>query len=228
VELREYLSVLQRRWLIVVAVTGLALVVATLLAFRGPRAYEAATRVVVSVGVDSRAETPPYVYYRDYYAWLASEYLADDLSEIIKSDAFAADIAVVLGEGVDRSAIKEVIRTRKTHRILEITVLAPTAVQAQRIAAAVGRTVQEQSPKYLAQLASQNGQVRVLDEPVVKAATTTGSQLADIGVRALLGLLAGVFLAYMVDYLDSTVRTSKEIERMLALPVLGEIPGTAR
>jgi capsular polysaccharide biosynthesis protein len=226
-ELREYLSVVQRRWIIIAAVTALAMVVATALAFRGTRAYEASTRFVVSVGVDARNDTPPYVYYRDYYAWLASEYLADDLSEIIKSDAFAADVKAALGEDVDRASIREVIRTRKTHRILEVTVLGQTAGQAQRIASAVAQSVQTQAPKYLAQLGTANGQVRVIDDPVVKAATTTGSQLADIGVRTLLGLLAGLFLAFMVDYLDSTVRSSKDVERMLGLPVLGEIPSSA-
>ena len=227
-ELREYLGFLQRRWLIVLAVTGLAVVVAVAWALRGPRAFEASTRIVVSVGADASSDVPPYVYYRDYYAWLASEYLADDLSEIIKSDAFASDIEAVLGEDIAPAAIREVIRTKKTHRILEVTVFGQTAGQAQRIASAIAQTVETQAPKYLAQLATRNGQVRVIDAPAVRAATTTGSLMLDIGIRAMLGLLVGLVLAFAIDYLDSTVRSSKDVERMLALPVLGEIPGAAR
>ena len=61
----------------------------------------------------------------------------------------------------------------------------------------------------------------------MKAATTTGSLLADIGLRTLLGLMAGLFLAFVVDYLDSTLRTRHDAERALGLPVLGEIPSGA-
>ncbi len=204
------------------------MVVAAALAFRGPRAFEASTRIVVSVGADSSSDLPPYVYYRDYYAWLASEYLADDLSEIIKSDAFAADIEALLGEDIAPAAIREVIRTKKTHRILEVTVFGQSAGQAHRIATALAQAVEAQAPKYLAQLATKNGQVRVIDAPAVRSATTTGSLIADIGIRTMLGLVVGLVLAFAVDYLDSTIRTSKDVERMLALPVLGEIPGAAR
>ena len=45
-ELREYLDIVQRRWPIIAAATLLALVVAAFWALRGPRAYEATTRII--------------------------------------------------------------------------------------------------------------------------------------------------------------------------------------
>jgi capsular polysaccharide biosynthesis protein len=227
-DLREYADVIRRRWLIIVAVTVLSAIVAGAWAWRGPRAFEATTRMTVSVAPKSGpGEVAPYEHFREYYAWLSSEYLADDLSEIIRSDAFAEDIRLALNEDVDRSAIRDVVRARKTHRILEVTVFASSADRARRIGMAVGDVIQTKGSKYLAQLAEPSAQVVVIDEPVVKAATTTGSQLADIGLRTLLGLMAGLFLAFVVDYLDSTLRTRNEVEQALGLPVLGEIPSGA-
>lgn len=232
-DLSELVAVLARRWPIVAAITGLTLLVSAFFALRGPRAYEATVRLAVSVGnppvgAAVPPELPPYVYYRDYYQWLASEYLADDLSEIIQSDLFTGRVSQLINEEVSKQAIKDVTRVRKTHRILDVTIQASSPALAQRIAAAIIQEIKQEGQLFLAELATERGQVVPIDEPQVKSATTTGSLAVDIGLRGALGLLAGVALAFIVDYLDSTVRSSREIERTLGLPVLGEIPALGR
>jgi succinoglycan biosynthesis transport protein ExoP len=224
VELRDYVAAVQRRWPIVAIVTLLAILVGAFFTLRGPRAYESTIRLAVSAGADARGDTPPYVYYRDYYAWLSSEYLADDLSEIIKSDAFATDVKQALNQNVESGAIRQVIRTKKTHRILEVTVQASTEEQTARLATAIDQVIQTQGKKYLAQLASPNNQIARIDEPAVHPATTTSSVALDIGLRGLVGLLAGLLLAAAAEYLDSRLTSAREVERSLGLRVLGEIP----
>src|SRR5581483_11646764 len=241
-EIRQYFSIVPRRWPIIVVITLLTFVIAGAWALRGPRAYEATVRLAVSLGGDPAAiagasqisppipatgggqDLPPYVYFRDYYYWLAAEYLADDLSEVLRSDRFISDVGKYLDEDVRRVFVRDVIRTRKTHRILEVTVQAPQPEQAERIAAGINRVISEQGGKYLAQLATPSGQIAVLDRPVARPATTTGSQTLDLGLRGLAGLVIGLFVAFVVDYFDSTIRTAQEAERTLGLPVLGQIP----
>jgi len=224
VELRDYIAVVQRRWPIVATVTILALLVGAFFTLRGPRAYQATIRLAVSAGADARADAAPYVYYRDYYAWLASEYLADDLSEIIKSDAFAADVKRALNDPMEGAAIRQVIRTKKTHRILEVTVQAPTEEQAGRLATGIDEVIRTQGAKYLAQLATPNSQIARIDDPSVHPATTTPAQALDIALRGLVGLLAGLLLAVLAEYLDSRLRSARDVEQSLGLRVLGEIP----
>src|SRR3954452_15880600 len=162
-ELRQYLSIIPRRWPIIAIVTLVALIASVAFSFRGPRAYEATVRLAVSLSGDlpltaanisalsgpggpppPSAEVAPYVWYKEYYAWLAAEYLADDLSEVIRTDSFMSDVGKILDEDVRRVFVRDVIRTRKTHRILEITVQAPQPEQAERIAAGINRVIQEQ------------------------------------------------------------------------------------
>ncbi|MSQ23683.1 MAG: hypothetical protein EXR58_03895 [Chloroflexi bacterium] len=224
-ELRDYFLILRRRWPIIVGVVALTLVIAGGFSLRGPRSYEATLRLAVSVASATPAgDQPPYAYYREYYLWLAAEYLADDLSEIIQSDSFAKDLGTYLHEDVDPQAVRDVIRVRKTHRILDVTILAPEAERARRIAEAVVETVKTKGPTYLAELATPTGQVVAIDEPRVRPATTTGSLTADLALRGALALIVGLFLAFLVDYLDSTLRSPQEIERRLGLQLLGEIP----
>ena len=237
-ELRDYLSVLGRRWRIMSILFVLVLAIALTFVFRGPRSYEATQRLAVSVGdVQSAAlsgpaplptsDQPPYSYYREYYLWLASEYLADDLSEIIQSEVFAKDVSDYLKEDVDPAAIRDVVRVRKPHRILDISVQAPTADRARRLAEGISQTVRIKGPTYLAQLATPSGILVPLEQPRVRSTTTSSSLAADGGLRALLALLIALFGAFVVEYLDTTLRSSRDVER-LGLSVLGEIPVESR
>jgi capsular polysaccharide biosynthesis protein len=227
-ELRGYLGVLGRRWQIIALTTAIVAILAAVLSVRGPRSYESTVRLAISIGAESTGDPPPWLYYRDYYAWLSSEYLADDLSEIIKSDAFAADVAAYLHDEVSRSTFRDVVRPRKTHRILEVTVQAGDPEAARRIAVAVADVIRVQGPKYLAQIAQSGGQIVAIDTPTAHAATTTGSQLFDIALRASFGLLFGLFAAFLVDYLDTRFRTVREAEQALGVPVLAAIPPEPR
>ncbi len=46
----------------------------------------------------------------------------------------------------------------------------------------------------------------------------------NIALSLFIGLLAGVGLAYFIEYLDTSVKTVDDVERHLSLPVLGVIP----
>ena len=49
--------------------------------------------------------------------------------------------------------------------------------------------------------------------------------LADFLLRAALGLVAGLILAYLFEYLDDTVQDEADVEYWLGLPTLAVIPG---
>jgi capsular polysaccharide biosynthesis protein len=236
VEIGRYLEIIRRRWWLAALTTFAALLVAGLLAYRGAAAYKATLRVAVSTppteGCAGRPVLGPdgaplrtFDYDCNYYAWLSSEYLADDLSQVIQSQSFAEDIGAIMGEPVDPKAISDVLRTRKTHRILTITLTANTFERAQRLGDAIVQALRTQPGKYLAQLAADNGQIVVIDPPQTQRGDGPAAVAAGIGIAGLLGLLAGFALIFALDYFDPTVRDSRDAERTLGLPVLGEIPG---
>ncbi len=57
--------------------------------------------------------------------------------------------------------------------------------------------------------------------PTVPAST---QRLNAMLLAALFGLLASAGVAFLLDYLDLSVRTAEDVERRLELPVLGVIP----
>ena len=45
----------------------------------------------------------------------------------------------------------------------------------------------------------------------------------NIAIALVVGLMAGVGIAFLIEYFDNTVKNEQEIERLLELPVLGVI-----
>jgi capsular polysaccharide biosynthesis protein len=47
--------------------------------------------------------------------------------------------------------------------------------------------------------------------------------LLNVAIAMVVGLMAGVGIAFLLEYLDNTVKTEQEVEKLLGLPVLGSI-----
>jgi capsular polysaccharide biosynthesis protein len=112
--------------------------------------------------------------------------------------------------------------------LLDVTVQAGNAQEAERLGFAMAEVLQNRGALYMRQLASSSGHVAILDQPKPRPSTTTGSLVADLTLRGALGLVAGLFLAFAADYFDTTLRSRREVERLLDLPILAEVPALAR
>ncbi len=64
---------------------------------------------------------------------------------------------------------------------------------------------------------------RVVDPAVVAINPLRPKKLEIIGIALVLGLLAGVALVFVLDYLDSTLHSSADVERRLGEDVLGTV-----
>ncbi|MBV9896221.1 MAG: hypothetical protein JO020_18820 [Chloroflexi bacterium] len=229
-ELREYWGIIRRRWWLPLAVTVVALVASTVLGVHGATAFKTDMRLAVST---IPTPDPNSVLYYDptYYSNLDSEYLADDMSEFMTSRAFADEVHRELASSatpmdVDIDSIMTATRTKKTHRFIDITLTTPTFEQGDAIAGSISRILSDPNhvSQYLTALTAYHTQMEIVTPPVTHRANTLFGLISEIGLRTLIGLLVGLGLAFLVDYLDPSVRTREEAERLLALPVLGEIP----
>ena len=221
-ELREYGAILGRYWQLIAVITGLTLVASALMVTLGPAMYKAEFRLTVSVKPEPRQGN--YYMYDQYYTWLTSEYLVDDFGEVIKSDAFARDVSQRLGESVSAASIKRDLTTKKTHRILTVTVTTPSPQQSQDVANAMKEVMESRAPDYFAQLSTSGAVMRILDDPKAEPEMGPLRRILEIGLRTAVGLLAAVGLAFLLNYLDPSVRSTREAERLLGLPVLAEVP----
>ena len=96
-EIRQIWQIIRRRWRLPVLLTVLVGLF-SLLQMRpwqpAPPSYSASLRMLV--GVLPAAEADRTAYDPRYYAWLTSEYLVDDFTEVVRSDLFARNVSARL------------------------------------------------------------------------------------------------------------------------------------
>jgi capsular polysaccharide biosynthesis protein len=220
-ELRQYWRIVWRRWWLVAAVVGIVLVV-SLITYKEPEPVYVAT-LSFAIGIEgSEPVNAPSGDGRSD-AWLASEYLADDLSAVLKGGDFAARIAERVGLDVRAGTIF----ASREHRIMTVTVTWSDEEEVQAIAEAVGAEVQDAGADYFPQLLGVDAQAVLIDGPGIGQAGRSLTDKLDLPVRLLIAFVAGVGLAFLWDYLDDTVRERSEVEA-LDVPILGEIPRSSR
>jgi capsular polysaccharide biosynthesis protein len=224
-ELRAYGAVLRRHARLIGLITLATLIVSVGMALRGPSAYTASMRLAISVVPDPRVGD--FFRYDSYYSVLTSEYLADDLSELLRSEAFAADVSAELGNTVEPDAIVDLTRTKKTHRLLDVQIASSDPQRALAIAEAYERVLNTKLGEYLAFLQTNNGFVRIVNRPKVGRTNTLPLTAAEIGLRTMAGLLGAVGLAFLLDYVDDRLRDRRQVESFLGTTVLAEIPSTS-
>jgi capsular polysaccharide biosynthesis protein len=220
-ELRQYWRIIYRRLWIVVLLP--LLVVAVSFVARPQATHVSQANLRLAVGIVPENGEGKFFTYDRYYSWLTAEYLADDLSEVIKSRSFADEVSKRLGGTVAAGAIQGSTVPQKLHRILTVTVNAPTDQQALDIGNAIAATLRESGGEFFAQLSAQNAAISVIDPPALVPATTSLRQKLDLPLRLALAIVAALALVFLLDHLDDSVREASDVEKM-GLVVLVEIP----
>ncbi|MGQ9490979.1 MAG: YveK family protein [Anaerolineae bacterium] len=225
-ELRAYWKIIVRRWWLP---AGLALLVGllTLVMQRPWQPRPASFSATMRFNVGLQPERIPGVYtYDRYYTMLTSEYLVDDLGEIVRSQAFAAEVSRRLaGQGitVPAGAIGASTQPGKLHRILTVNVGWGDEAQLRAIADAIAATLTQSGAEFFGQFSADEADIRLIDPPAIGRVGRPAREQLDLPLRVVLALAAGIGLAFLAHYLDNTVREAAELEGM-GLTVLGEIP----
>ena len=225
-ELRAYWRIILRRWWLPGGL-GLLVLALTLVTNRPWQARPPTFNASMRFNVGVQPERIPGVYtYDRYYTMLTSEYLVDDMAEIVRSGAFAEAVSQRLadqGIAVPAGAIGASTQPGKLHRIFTVNITWPDEAQLRAIADAVAATMTQSSADFFAEFTSAEADIRLIDAPSISRVGQPARQQLDIPLRVLLALAAGVALAFLLDYLDDSVRDRGDLER-LGLPVMGEIP----
>jgi len=225
-ELRQYWRIVRRRWWVIAGLILVALVGSILFRSYPTPMYQATMRF--TIGVSPETDSDRITMDPLYSAYLASEFIADDFTEILKSQLFAGDVSSRLaGQGivVSPGAIQGYTVAGKQHRILTMQITWPDEGQVRAIAEAARQALEEENAKYFTQLGSEGAQVFVIDSPKVVSLGVSLMDRLEIPIRIVLGLVAGLGLAFLVDYVDDTIREPEEVEG-LGMSVLGQIPSS--
>lgn len=66
--------------------------------------------------------------------------------------------------------------------------------------------------------------VRILADAQIPNRPISPRPLLNVGIGLVIGAMIGIFLAFLLEFLDKTVKTEQEVEKLIGVPVIGIIP----
>lgn len=103
----------------------------------------------------------------------------------------------------------------------------------------VSLAVEDQDPKKAVEIANKTAEVFQKDIPDImnvdnvtiltkaevgeKLSPVKPKPLLNIAIAAIVGLMIGVGISFLLEFLDNTIKTEQEVEKVLGVPVLGSV-----
>ena len=220
----DILRIVARRWWLLLLPPAVVLVW-TVITYRTPQtAYQVTLRFAAGLPPE---QTPGVYNFDRQYAWLASEYLANGLSDVVHTSLFAQNVLKrwnAPGASISPEQLEAAMTADQTQSILEVYLTWPNAAQAAQLGQAINDELTQNGTSYWPQLSkAKGGPVVALDKPTPTGVAVSLRNRFDIPIRIIVAFIAGLALVFVVHALDPYLRDRKELERM-GCRVVGQIP----
>lgn len=217
--LSDILAVLRRRFWIVLLVAAVAVGAAALLSYVVlPPIYQASTSLIVN----ERSTVVQGTGTVDYGQIQTSRSLAVTYARIITSRAILQDTIDTLGlsETVKQLTKMTTVQVQGETEIIAITVKDKNATRAALVANTMARSFIDQLPSLMNRVEN----VSVIDRAVPVTDQVSPRPILNMAVALVAAVMLGTLLAFAVDYLDDTIKTSDDVKKLFGLRVLAVIP----
>jgi capsular polysaccharide biosynthesis protein len=216
ISLRELFAVLRKRlWLIVLITIIAATVSAVISFFVLTPVYESKTQILVN-----QAKNDQQLY--NTQTVQTNVQLINTYNDIITSPAILDKVIKELQ--LDKSAQtlsgQIQVTNAKDSQVAQIVVKDTSAKRATEIANTTASVFKKEVPKLM-----NVDNVKVLSKAALgeSASPVKPQPLMNIAIAVVVGLMVGVGLSFLLEYLDNTLKTEQDIENILELPVMGVI-----
>ena len=161
-------------------------------------------------------------------------------TQMITGDQFSVTqkLAVTYGEIIkSRAVLEDVIKNLKlenTYESLSGQITVSPVKDTQIISISVqdtnkqkARDIANEIPKVFAKEAkriTKANDIQVIDKAILPKDAVKPNKMMNIAIAAVLGMMIGLFIVFLIEYLDNKIKTPQDIEKHLGLSVIGVIP----
>ncbi|MGP4074862.1 YveK family protein [Halobacillus sp. K22] len=218
ISLKEIIEVLKKRLLLIIGLAaGAAIISALVTFFVLTPSYEASSQFIVNQSQEETAENP-----YDVNDIRTNVELINTYNVIIKSPRILDQVVEELGLDATAGALSKKIQVSNAEQSQVVNVVATDEDPQQ--AAAIANTTVQVFKEDIPQLMNVDN-VNVLSEAAVGSTPTQVSPqpLLNIAIALVVGIMVGVGIAFLLEYLDNTLKSEEDIESHLDLPVMGVV-----
>lgn len=216
ISLRELMKTLRKRLGFIVLITLAAVLISgTVSYFIITPIYQASTQLLVNQARDEQPVFNPAEIQTNLQ-------LINTYNVIIKSPAILDEVIeeLELHMTVNELNNKITVQSEKDSQVVNVTVEDPDPQKAAEIANKVAAVFQDK----IADIMNVDNVSILTKADVGKPASPVKPKpLLNMAVAFVAGILVSVGVAFLLEYLDNTVKSEQDIEQVLELPVLGVI-----
>ncbi|MFJ7729668.1 YveK family protein [Neobacillus sp. NPDC097160] len=216
ISLKEVLQTIRKRLSLILSITFISVLVSGVVSyfFLTP-IYQASTQLLVN---QSKNEQAP-VQYNEVQTNLQ---LINTYNVIIKSPAILDLVIKELNLDMTVSELngKITVGNETNSQVVNLSVQDTNAKMAAKIANKTAEVFQKQ---IVTIMSVDNVSILAKAEVADHSSPIKPKPLLNVAIALVVGLMVGVGLAFLLEYLDNTIKNEQEIENLIGVPVLGSI-----
>lgn len=215
IRLDELFEALKKRWLMILSITLIATILSAALSFFVIKPqYEASTKVFIGKDEsDSQAYSQNDVLMYQKLMKTYSE--AIKTKDLISRGLRGTSINLEPNEVLNNLTVVTVADTQ----ILQIKYKSKNPQEAKAIIEGVSDEFIKTSKELVP-----NGNIKIIEAVELPENPVSPNKKMNIAIAFLLGLMVGVGLAFLLEFLDNTFKNKDQLEREFQIPVIGSIP----
>lgn len=217
IDLRELLGILKKRFSMIFVITIIATLVSGIVSFYfiTPQ-YEAKTELLVNK--ENTAQEGAITQQQID----TNRKLMETYNVIIKTPRILKPVAKEVGMAGKEKMLASMINVTavKESQVMSVTVTHENPKKAVEIANTISSTFKTEIVNIMS---VDNVQILTEAEYDQTAAPVKPNKMLNIAIAFVVGLMTSVGLAFLLEYMDKTIKTDQDVARKLGLPVLGSI-----
>ncbi len=219
ISLQEIAYALKKRWKLIALITIAATLVSAILSFFVIKPqYEAKTKLFIG-----KQETQENSAYNNSDVMMYQQ-LMKTYAELVKTSDLVTKAVKSANLDYNQKEIKGILNNLTATpsadtQILDLSYKGGNPKDVLKVTEAITDEFISESKELIP-----NGNVQVIQKPQLPEYPVSPNKKLNILIAFVLGLMVGVGIVLLLEYLDNTFKSREELEKTLELPIIGAIP----
>ncbi|MCG0274842.1 MAG: Wzz/FepE/Etk N-terminal domain-containing protein [Thermosediminibacteraceae bacterium] len=219
ISLKEIIDILKRRAIIIgiIVIISLAVTAVYTFYFKKP-VYQSYTTLMVVKPAHKIQDPNAQITYQEIQT---NRLLVSTYGEIAKSRSVLEEVIKNLKLSTSFEDLRSRIQVNlvKDTEIIEIRVSDHDPEMAATIANETARSFSKQVMRIM-----NVENVQVIDEAIPIYRKVEPRPALNLALALVLGLMVGIFIAFVLEFMDTSIKSPEDVAKYLGLPVIGTIP----